>query len=60
MLMGSCYANEQEIENLDSLKALEQLWLGKNKITELKAGCVPSLPAFLWFYTIILSPSTCT
>lgn len=26
----------QEIENLDSLKGLEELWLGKNKITEIK------------------------
>lgn len=27
---------EQEIENLETLKSLEELWLGKNKITELK------------------------
>ena len=26
----------QEIENLDTLTALEELWLGKNKITEIK------------------------
>lgn len=26
----------QEIENLDTLTGLEELWLGKNKITELK------------------------
>jgi protein phosphatase 1 regulatory subunit 7 len=26
----------QEIENIDHLTALEELWLGKNKITELK------------------------
>lgn len=26
----------QEIENLDTLTALEELWLGKNKITEMK------------------------
>lgn len=26
----------QEIENLNSLKALEELWLGKNKITEIQ------------------------
>lgn len=26
----------QEIENLDTLKSLEELWLGKNKITEMK------------------------
>jgi protein phosphatase 1 regulatory subunit 7 len=26
----------KEIENLDTLTSLEELWLGKNKITELK------------------------
>jgi hypothetical protein len=26
----------QEIENLETLKSLEELWLGKNKITEMK------------------------
>lgn len=26
----------QEIENLDTLTALEELWLGKNKIVEMK------------------------
>ena len=26
----------QEIENLDTLTGLEELWLGKNKIAELK------------------------
>jgi Leucine-rich repeat (LRR) protein len=26
----------QDIENLDDLTALEELWLGKNKITEIK------------------------
>ena len=26
----------QEIENLDTLTGLKELWLGKNKITELK------------------------
>ena len=26
----------QEIENLDTLLGLEELWLGKNKITEIK------------------------
>ncbi len=33
----------QEIENLDTLKGLEQLWLGQNKITELKARSHPIL-----------------
>ena len=28
----------KEIENLDSLAALEELWLGKNKITEIKVS----------------------
>jgi len=28
----------QEIDNLDTLKSLEELWLGKNKITQLKVG----------------------
>lgn len=27
---------EQDIESLETLVKLEQLWLGKNKITELK------------------------
>jgi protein phosphatase 1 regulatory subunit 7 len=27
---------DQEIENLDHLAALEELWLGKNKIVEMK------------------------
>jgi hypothetical protein len=27
---------QQEIENLDTLASLEELWLGKNKITEMK------------------------
>ena len=26
---------DQEIENLETLTGLEELWLGKNKITEL-------------------------
>jgi Leucine-rich repeat (LRR) protein len=30
----------QEIENLDTLASLEELWLGKNKITEMKV-CIP-------------------
>lgn len=29
-------ADEQEIENLNTLTSLEELWLGKNKITEMK------------------------
>jgi hypothetical protein len=28
----------KEIENLDTLTALEELWLGKNKITQLKVA----------------------
>lgn len=28
----------REIEGLEELRALEELWLGKNKITELKVG----------------------
>jgi len=28
----------QDIENLETLTSLEQLWLGKNKITELKVN----------------------
>ena len=28
----------QDIENLESLRGLEELWLGKNKITELKVS----------------------
>ena len=29
---------DKEIENLDSLTSLNELWLGKNKITELKVN----------------------
>ena len=36
-------ATWQEIENLDSLTNLRELWLGKNKITELKVR-TPSFP----------------
>ena len=32
----------QDIENLDTLTCLEELWLGKNKITELKVTFLPS------------------
>ena len=33
----------QEIENLETLTALEELWLGKNKIVEMKVGiCHPT------------------
>lgn len=28
----------QDIENLETLASLEQLWLGKNKITEMKVN----------------------
>ena len=31
----------QDIENLDTLTGLEELWLGKNKITELKVTLLP-------------------
>jgi Leucine-rich repeat (LRR) protein len=32
----------QEIENLETLTALEELWLGKNKIVEMKVrNCNP-------------------
>lgn len=35
----------QEIENLETLTALEELWLGKNKIVEMKVrNCHPSYP----------------
>lgn len=36
----TCTTVQQEIENLETLTSLEQLWLGKNKITELKVGMV--------------------
>lgn len=33
----------QDIENLETLTALEELWLGKNKIVEMKVGdCHPT------------------
>lgn len=31
----------QEIENLETLTALEELWLGKNKIVEMKVRSCP-------------------
>lgn len=34
---------KKEIENLDTLASLEELWLGKNKITEMKVRTLPSL-----------------
>lgn len=35
----------QDIENLGTLTALEELWLGKNKIVEMKVGnCHPTYP----------------
>jgi len=34
---------DQEIENLETLTGLEELWLGKNKITELNV-CQPLSP----------------
>lgn len=36
METGLTVAFCQEIENLETLTALEELWLGKNKITEMK------------------------
>lgn len=39
MREGRACANgcdEQEIENLETLTSIEQLWLGKNKIAEIK------------------------
>lgn len=38
----------QEIENLDALTSLEELWLGKNKITELKVCTCPLSTIHLW------------
>ncbi|KAL4928535.1 putative protein phosphatase PP1 regulatory subunit Sds22 [Aspergillus undulatus] len=35
-LLGATLTVIQEIENLETLSALEELWLGKNKITEMK------------------------
>jgi Leucine-rich repeat (LRR) protein len=37
---GLLFGDLQDIENLDDLTALEELWLGKNKITEIKVGSV--------------------
>jgi len=31
----------QDIENLETLTGLEELWLGKNKIIEIKVGRRP-------------------
>ena len=36
----------QEIENLDTLTGLEELWLGKNKITELKVCRLAQIQVF--------------
>ena len=37
----------QEIENLETLTGLEELWLGKNKIIELKVRCLGCIRVFL-------------
>lgn len=40
--LGEIHAElRQEIENIESLTGLEELWLGKNKITELKVLSIP-------------------
>lgn len=37
-------SREQEIENLETLTSIEELWLGKNKITEIKVREIKKSP----------------
>ena len=39
-----CYG--QDIENLENLTSIEELWLGKNKIAEIKVGRIQPAPYF--------------
>ncbi len=39
----------QDIENLETLTSIEELWLGKNKITEIKVGRIE--PALYFIHT---------
>ena len=47
----------QEIENLDTLTGLQELWLGKNKITELKVikYLKPYIQQYIYIYPALTS-----